>query len=59
VIFVRVEVCIDMDIYDLMLLFQMARSTKTPIDSLLKKAIAEYIDKLMVSTSTTSSEGGK
>jgi hypothetical protein len=35
------------ELYDLIVLIQLSRSTKTPLDALIKKAIAEYIEKLL------------
>jgi len=43
----KIEVCIDVELYDLIILIQLSRSTKTPLDALIKKAIAEYIEKLL------------
>jgi len=53
---VRIEICIDMNIYDIALLLQIARASKMPIDALIKKAITEYIEKQVT---TTSIESGK
>jgi hypothetical protein len=43
----KIEVCIDVELYDLIVLIQLSRSTKTPLDALIKKAIAEYVEKLL------------
>jgi hypothetical protein len=43
----RIELCIDVDIYDMIMLIQASRATKTPIDVLIKKAIVEYVEKLL------------
>ena len=43
----KIEICIDVELYDLIVLIQLSRSTKTPLDALIKKAIAEYIEKLL------------
>ena len=43
----KIEVCIDVELYDLIILIQLARSTKMPLDALIKKAIAEYVEKLL------------
>jgi len=43
----RIELCIDVDIYDMIMLIQASRATKTPVDMLIKKAIVEYVEKLL------------
>jgi len=43
----KIEVCIDVELYDLIVLIQLSRSTKMPLDALIKKAIAEYVEKLL------------
>ena len=45
----RIELCIDVDIYDMIMLIQASRATKTPVDMLIKKAIVEYVEKLLTS----------
>jgi len=50
---VRIEVCIDMDVYDIALLLQLARTSKTTVDSLIKKAVVEYIER-----NITTQQGG-
>jgi hypothetical protein len=50
----RIELCIDVDIYDMIMLIQASRATKTPIDILIKKAIVEYVEKLLVPQTTPS-----
>ncbi len=46
----EIKVCIDMNIYDIALLLQIARASKMPIDALIKKAITEYIEKQVATT---------
>jgi len=55
---VEVKLCIDVDIYDVALIIQAARAAKIPIDALLKKAIADAVDKVLAPPTQTSSGGG-
>jgi len=43
----EIKVCIDMNEYDIALLLQLARSQRIPLDALIKKALAEYTEKLL------------
>jgi hypothetical protein len=49
---VRVELCIDVDINDIALLLMIARQENTPLDSLIKTAIAHYVAAKLTSPST-------
>jgi hypothetical protein len=43
----RIEVCIDVSEGDMALLVLLSRQTNTPIDSIIRKAIAEYTSRLV------------
>jgi hypothetical protein len=52
----RIELCIDVDIYDMIMLIQASRATKMPVDMLIKKAIVEYVEKLLAPQSPPANE---
>jgi hypothetical protein len=54
----RIEVCVDMSEYDLALLIQASRLSKMPLDALIKKAIAEYVERLIAQTQQQAVGGG-
>jgi len=54
----EIKICIDMDIYDVALLLQASRIAKLPVDALLKKAVAEYVEKI-ISPPPQEQQGGR
>ena len=46
----EIKLCIDMSEYDIVMLIQASRNVKMPLDALIKKAILEYVDKLLTPT---------
>jgi hypothetical protein len=55
---VRIEVCVDVSEYDLALMLQASRIAKMPLDALVKKAIADYVERLIAQTQQQTGGGG-
>jgi len=47
---VEVKLCIDLNEYDLVMLVQAARAAKMPLDALVKKAIFDYVERILTPT---------
>jgi len=54
---VEIKICIDVSEYDIVMLVQAARAMKMPLDSLVKKALLDYVDKALAPPQTK--EGGQ
>jgi hypothetical protein len=52
----EIKVCIDVGEYDMVLLLQLARSQRMSLDVLIKRALIEYVEKLLA-PSPTKKEG--
>ena len=54
----RIEVCVDVSEYDLALMLQASRLAKMPLDALVKKAIADYVERLIAQAQQQAGGGG-